>query len=82
MGTQRFAAPEQIQMGDKVRKGGYGFKADVYSLGVTLLDMFRDHDVSVRELFEIHNQMQKGKVEESIAKKMPKNAVILIEKMI
>ena len=45
VGTLRFAAPEQIKAGKK-RAGAYGYKVDVYSLGVVLLDMFRNHDIS------------------------------------
>ena len=47
VGTKRFAAPEQIVAG---MKRGYCFKADIYSLGVVLLEMFRDQDISFIEL--------------------------------
>jgi hypothetical protein len=50
----------------------------MYSLGVVLLDMFRNHDVSFHEINVIHEAMLKGIVEPSIAKKMPSNAVQLI----
>ena len=52
VGTLRFAAPEQYATGSKKR--AYCFKADIYSLGVVLLDMFRDHDISWQELSDIH----------------------------
>ena len=45
VGTLRFAAPEQFAKGSKKR--AYNFQADIYSLGVVLLDMFRDHDISL-----------------------------------
>ena len=67
VGTLRFAAPEQKAS----KKRGYGFKADVYSLGVVLLDIFRDHDISFLELNEIHSEMLQGRVKQTIATKMP-----------
>jgi serine/threonine protein kinase len=54
----------------------------MYSLGVVLLDMFRKHDIFTSELAVIHEALKRGKVEESIAKKIEPNAVILIERMI
>jgi serine/threonine protein kinase len=70
VGTRRFAAPEQLT---RQKKGSveYGPSVDMYSLGVTLLDMFRNHNISFRELDQIHDAMLKGIVEPSIAKKMP-----------
>ena len=50
VGTLRFAAPEQVTGNKKKHCSGYGFKADIYSLGVVLFDMFRDHDIMSREL--------------------------------
>lgn len=50
----------------------------MYSLGVVLLDMFRNHDISGRELQEIHEAMLSGVVEQNLAKKMPLNAVQLV----
>ena len=81
VGTLRFAAPEQLRQGNRMCKD-YSFKADIYSLGVVLLDMFRDHDISYQEYNEIHEGIKKEKVIESLAKKMPIEAVTLIEKMI
>ena len=76
----RFAAPEQL---DSQKKGGYGPKVDMYSLGVVLFDMFRDHkNVFGRELERMHEQLQNGQIDQSIAKKMPPNAVILILKLV
>jgi len=43
----------------------------MYSLGVVLLDMFRNHNCSFHEVNLIHEALQKGQVETSIAKKMP-----------
>ena len=80
VGTLRFAAPEQIKAQKK--RAPYDYKVDVYSLGVVLLDMFRDHDISYMELSDIHSAMLKGKVEENLAKKMDEKTVILIEKMV
>jgi len=47
-----------------------------------LLDIFRDHDISYRELSDIHEEMLKGKVLKELANKMPESAVTLIEKMV
>ena len=81
VGTLRFAAPEQFAKGSKRR--AYCFQADIYSLGVVLLDMFRDHNISLQELSDIHECVVKNeKVHESQAKNMPFNAIALIEKMI
>ena len=55
MGTLRFAAPEQYTIGREKRS--YCFKADIYSLGVVLLDMFREHDISFKELSDIHQHI-------------------------
>ena len=57
LGTLRFAAPEQYTKGRRTACQSYGFKADIYSLGVVLLDMFRDHDISYQELNEIHESV-------------------------
>ena len=59
VGTKRFAAPEQMigNQGKLIAKragAAYGFKADIYSLGVVLLDLFRNHDIYLQELNEIH----------------------------
>ena len=81
VGTRRFAAPEQIQRVNN-RKKDYCFKADIYSLGVVLLDIFRDHNISMSELNRMHEIMLTGKVEEELAKTMPEQAVDLIEKMV
>lgn len=51
-------------------------------MGVVLLDMFRRHDIFHQELVKIHEALKKGKVEETLAKKMEQNALILIEKLI
>ena len=80
VGTLRFAAPEQIKAGKK--RATYGYKVDVYSLGVVLLDLFRNHDISFQEQVEIHAAVVQGKVEDSLVKKMHKRTVSLIEKMI
>lgn len=48
---------------------------DMYSLGVVLIDMFRNHDVSNHELNLIYEAQLKGQVEQSIAKKMPPQVV-------
>ena len=82
LGTLRFAAPEQYTKGRKAACQAYGFKADIYSLGVVLLDMFRNHDISFIELNEIHESVQNEKVLPSLTKEMPADAVTLIEKMI
>mmetsp|Transcript_10996 Transcript_10996/g.14867 ORF Transcript_10996/g.14867 Transcript_10996/m.14867 type:complete len:167 (-) Transcript_10996:2768-3268(-) len=81
LGTLRFAAPEQYTKGRK-KDQCYGFKADIYSLGVVLLDLFRNHDISLFELNEIHESVQNEKVLPSLTKTMPPGAVVLIEKMI
>lgn len=81
VGTLRFAAPEQLSMVMGGKKSQYSFQADIYSLGVVLLDMFRNHDISSMELNNIHEAMINGKVKEDVAKKMPSEAVTLIEKM-
>ena len=83
----RFAAPEQMKgLQDKLlakRAGAaYGYKADIYSLGVVLLDMFRNHDIFISELNDIHEAMLREEVHPSLAKTMPEEAVTLIEKMI
>jgi len=78
LGTVRYAAPEQLQSGKKKGAPSYGYQVDVYSLGVVLLDMFRNHDISGRELQEIHEAMLAGIVEPNLAKKMPPNAVQLV----
>ena len=81
VGTLRFAAPEQIKAGKK--RAAYGYKVDVYSLGVVLLDLFRDHDISFQELNELHTATVQGKVEAGLAKQMrDKRTVALIERMI
>jgi len=54
----------------------------MYSIGVVLLDMFRNHDCSFHELNEIHEAMLQGHVEPKLAKKMPPYAVTLCEKLI
>ena len=80
VGTLRFAAPEQFQKGNKKR--AYNFAADIFSLGVVLLDMFRSHDISYQELNEIHDSVKEEKVLPSLVSDMPSEAVSLIEKMI
>ena len=55
VGTLRFAAPEQYMTGSKKRS--YCFKADIYSLGIVLLDMFRSHAISLKELSDIHENV-------------------------
>ena len=81
MGTLRFAAPEQYSKGSKKR--AYCFKADIYSLGVVLLDMFRDHSISLQELSEMHEYVvNQEKVLPSLAKNMPDSVVTLIEQMV
>jgi serine/threonine protein kinase len=57
VGTTRFAAPEQLE---SKKQGGYGPKVDMYSLGVVLFDMFRDHNIFGRELEHIHELLKKG----------------------
>lgn len=64
------------------RHKNYGFAVDMYSLGVVLLDMFRRHDLFHQELSKIHDALRRGKVEESLAKKMEPNVVLLIERLI
>lgn len=54
----------------------------MYSVGVVLLDMFRNHDISFKELNDIYDAQMLGKVETSIAKKMPEGVVELIEALI
>ena len=44
--------------------------------------MFRDHDISFKELNEIHDSIQKEKVLPSLARSMPEDAITLIEKMV
>jgi len=44
--------------------------------------MFRDHDISLTELSDIHEAVRMEEVHESVKKKMPDQAVSLIEKMI
>jgi len=44
--------------------------------------MFREHDISMFELNEIHQNMLEEKVSPQLASKMPEEAVILIEKMV
>lgn len=82
VGTLRFAAPEQIKAGKK--RAQYGYKVDVYSLGVVLLDTFRNHDISFQELNVIHTAMVRGEVEKNLIKtsKIDEKTVTLIEKMI
>lgn len=81
VGTLRFAAPEQYATGSQKRV--YCFKADIYSLGVVLLDMFREYDISLRELSDIHEYVvNQEKVHPSLLDKMPRSVVALIEKMI
>ena len=81
VGTLRFAAPEQYAIGKEKRS--YCFKADVYSLGVVLLDMFRCHDISLKELNDIHYHIvTQEKVHPSLVEYMPEPVVTLIEKMI
>jgi hypothetical protein len=46
----------------------------MYSLGVVLLDMFRNHDISFSEINKIHEATVRGEIETSVAKKMPENA--------
>ena len=61
----------------------YDRKADCYSLGVLLLEMFRDHDISFATKNNIYECFRhKGEVEPKLAKKMPVNVKILIEKLI
>ena len=73
VGTLRFAAPEQVSGNKKKHCSGYGFKADIYSLGVVLFDMFRDHSIFPRELQELHECLkEQNKVLPELAKKMPK----------
>ena len=43
--------------------------------------MFRNHDISGRELQEIHEAMLAGIVEPNLAKKMPPNAVQLVQNL-
>ena len=47
-----------------------------------MLDVFRNHDISFLELNELHTEVMQGRVKQSIAEKMPPDAVTLIEKMI
>lgn len=54
----------------------------MYSLGVVLLDMFRNHDCSFHELNLIHEAMLRGQVETQIAKRLPPTVVQLIERLI
>lgn len=77
-GTPFYAAPEQIA----AKKTRYDFSADIYSLGVVLLDMFRKHDIFHHEMVKIHEAAKRGEVEESIAKKMESKTLILIERLI
>ena len=44
--------------------------------------MFRDHDISFKELNDIHDSIQKEKVLPSLARSMPEDAITLIEKMV
>lgn len=44
--------------------------------------MFRDHNISLKELNDIHEAVTKEKVLAIVAKSMPPEAVSLIEKMI
>ena len=44
--------------------------------------MFRDHDISLQELNEIYEKVKEEQVLPELAKKMPEEAVSLIEKMI
>ena len=77
MGTKRFAAPEQMignqeKLIAKRAGAAYGFKADIYSLGVVLLDLFRNHDIYLQELNEIHEAVVlREEVLPSLAKQMP-----------
>lgn len=59
VGTKRFAAPEQMVTQGKLhnKRAAYGFKADIYSLGVVLLDLFRNNNIYPQELQEIHEAM-------------------------
>ena len=50
LGTVRYAAPEQLELTRKKGAPSYDFKVDMYSLGVVLLDMFRNHDCSGRDM--------------------------------
>lgn len=78
VGTLRFAAPEQLSG----RKNCYGLEADIYSLGVVLLDIFRDINAYHQVLSSIHTKMLTGKVLPELAVKMPRGAVALIEDMV
>jgi len=80
VGTKRYAAPEQLAC--KKKGTGYGPSVDMYSVGVVLLDMFRNHDISFRELNDIYDEQMLGKVHVSVAKKMPEGVVDLIESLI
>ena len=54
----------------------------MYSVGVVLMDMFRDHGVFQSEIIKIYDAQVLGQVEASIAKKMPEGVVELIESLI
>ena len=69
-----YAAPEQIK-GNKC----YGFKADIYSLGLVLLDLFRDHDISNMELQEIYDVVRNEQISQGLVKSMPLEAVELVK---
>ena len=68
--------------GRKTNVCSYGFKADIYSLGIVLLDMFRDHDISIKELNDIHESVKEEVVHPALINTMPAYAVSLIQKMI
>jgi len=63
LGTHMYAAPEQIK-GNKC----YGFKADIYSLGLVLMDLFRNHDISFMELQEIYDATRNERITPSLEK--------------
>ena len=75
----RFAAPEQMKghqgnnklISKRAAGPAYGFKADIYSLGVVLLDLFRNHDIFLSELNEIHEAVLREEVHPNLAKQMP-----------
>jgi serine/threonine protein kinase len=80
VGTMRYAAPEQLA--SKKKGAGYGPSVDMYSVGVVLMDMFRNHNILDSELNPIYEAQMAGKVEATIARKMPDGVVDLIESLI
>ena len=54
----------------------------MYSLGVVLLDMFRNHDIGFQEMQTIHESTVKGEIEPNVAKRMPQTAQQLVLSLI